>query len=199
MYSFQWGRPGSRLTYAWSLVPSVRVCAPYSEGRARPRGASAVQGLLPRVAKHVFCLSLDPSLFLLSSFPALGLLGVSIGLAPSDLSAMVNRLHRAIGSSWTERLHSDTNLQVLACRTLPAITPRHVVMAPLVDRLRNAIEAKLASIVPPSQLLAAADAWRDSGAPAQALQRWPMARVQGSGPVCGCEWECSLCRPGSWF
>ena len=52
-------------------------------------------------------------------------------------------------------------------------------MAPLVDRLRDAIEAELASVVPPPQLLAAADAWRDSGAPpppppAQALQRWPI-------------------------
>ena len=43
MYSFPVGArwPGARLTRAWSLVPSVRMCAPYSAGRARPRGANA--------------------------------------------------------------------------------------------------------------------------------------------------------------
>ena len=179
---------------AWYSVDSRMVTGPIrAHVRSLLRRQStaawsqrAVQGLLPRVAKHVFCPPLDPSLFLLCSFPSPWVAWcLPSDSLPLDLSAMVYRLHRAIGGSWTERLHS-TNLQVLAdswcalrtlptprlcplCATAPG-TPRHVVMscpamAPLVDRLRDAIEAELANVVPPPQLLAAADAWSDWGAP----------------------------------
>ena len=74
-----------------------------------------VQGLLPRLAHEVHQPTLDPALYtqchfsgrwerwMLPSDPL-----------PLDLSAMAYRCHRAIGGSWTERLHAHADVAALA-------------------------------------------------------------------------------------
>ncbi|CAJ1371984.1 unnamed protein product [Effrenium voratum] len=117
-----------------------------------------------------------------------------------DLAPMLYRLHRAIGGSWTEKLHSSAELQELAtawaaadnprlcplCRN-GAGTPRHVVMAcsamaPMADELRDALEQYFAS-------LCSTDWWLDQArttwglhapaANAQARDRWPVLSAWG--------------------
>ena len=129
----------------------------------------AVQGLLPRLADRVFQPSRDPTFYVQCAVPPQWKRWcLPADTHPVDLSRFVFRLHRAIGGSWTEKLHADAALQRLAnawalhrnlhsprlcplCGTGPG-TPRHVVMScpamsPLVDQLRDAIEAELCCTV----------------------------------------------------
>ena len=114
---------------------------------------------------------------------------------------------RAIGGSWTERLHSDAQLLELAhrwstvegfshrtcplCRALPG-TPRHVVMScpamlPLVQLLRDDMEAELLRSAPLEHI---AEAQRLHLARARSptvgdSQRWPiLANWQWLVPMC---------------
>lgn len=98
-----------------------------------------------------------------------------------DLSSVLFRCVRAIGGGWSEQLHVDAPLALLAerwssslglpsARTCPLCsggpgTPRHVVMScpamrHLVDMLRDCLECELASLVQPSAFTEKASAWR---------------------------------------
>ena len=162
-----------------------------------------VQGLLPRLAHEVHQPTLDPALYtqchssgrwerwMLPSDPL-----------PLDLSAMAYPYHRAIGGSWTERLHAHADVAALAAtwatqagwpspRTCPLCqsgpgTPRHVIMsckalAPATDMLRDDIEAELQTLASADSLHQAAQAWqRQARADALPIQcaaqdalRWP--------------------------
>ena len=102
---------------------------------------------------------------------------------PLDLSAMAYRCQRAVGGSWTERLHSHADEAALASawsvrerwsssRTCPLCqvgpgTPRHVVMTcramtPLVDILRDDLELQLRQHATVQEHSAAALRWRES-------------------------------------
>ena len=122
---------------------------------------------------------------------------------PLDLSAMAYRCHRAIGGSWTERLHAHADVAALAAtwatqagwpspRTCPLCqsgpgTPRHVIMsckalAPAADMLRDDIEAELQSLASADALRQAAQAWQHQAradalpvqCAAQDTLRWPI-------------------------
>ena len=163
-----------------------------------------VQGLLPRLAHEVHQPTLDPALYtqchfsgrwerwMLPSDPL-----------PLDLSAMAYRCHRAIGGSWTERLHAHADVAALAatwatqagwpsprtcplCRSGPG-TPRHVIMsckalAPVADMLRDDIEAELQTLATADSLHQAAQAWQHQAradalpiqCAAQDALRWPI-------------------------
>lgn len=99
-----------------------------------------------------------------------------------DLSKVLYRCIRAIGGGWTEQLHVDATLPNIAehwrsaqalpsqrvcplCKSGPG-TPRHVVMSclvmrPLVDMWRDALEAELGALVASSVLLERAAWWRN--------------------------------------
>eukprot|EP00439_Symbiodinium_sp_Y106_P018327 s6357_g2.t1 len=114
---------------------------------------------------------------------------------------MAYRCHRAIGGSWTERLHAHADVAALAAtwstqagwpspRTCPLCqsgpgTPRHVIMsckalAPAADMLRDDMEAELQSLA--SALRQAAQAWQHQAradalpvqCAAQDALRWPI-------------------------
>lgn len=122
---------------------------------------------------------------------------------PLDLSAMAYRCHRAIGGSWTERLHAHADVAGLAAtsptqagwpspRTCPLCqsgpgTPRHVIMsckalAPAADMLRDDIEAELQTLATADSLHQAAQAWQHQAradalpiqCAAQDALRWPI-------------------------
>ena len=147
--------------------------------RSRP-----VQGLLPRLLDQVFTPTLDVSIYTQCNFTtAWSRWLLPADSSPLDLSAMACRLHRAIGGSWTERLHAHATEATVAsqwaarvddpshrtcplCRQAPG-TPRHVVMgctalAPLVNLLRDDMERDLAAIAGSSHLLEAARRWQTS-------------------------------------
>ena len=166
-----------------------------------------VQGFLPRRAAEIFQPSLDPALYTRCVFTSRWMRwSLPSDTFPLDLSAMAYRCQRAIGGSWTEQLHSHADAATLAgqwsqqeqwpsprtcplCREGPG-TPRHVVMAcpamaPLVDILRDDVEAELQAIQPLPALQAAAHTWRQrlhSTAPTSlpppcsdgAAVRWPV-------------------------
>ena len=162
-----------------------------------------VQGLVAHVSQELFKPCLNPELYRHCHIPAPW---KRWALAQDDkyvdLAPMFFRCTRSIGGSWTERLHSDADLQMLAqrwmlyrgsdsVRTCPLCccgpcTPRHVFMScahmrPLVDAIRDSIEAALTATVPLDSLIAAAAAWRSSNAnllpgvlsPGDAA-RWPV-------------------------
>ena len=113
-----------------------------------------------------------------------------------DLSAFAYRCFRAIGGSWTERLHADPQLLLIGeawaarsgnhVRTCPlcgdrAGTPRHVIMScsamqPLVEALRDDMEAELSRVATRARLVEAAAAARLSshGGTYPTSQRWPV-------------------------
>ena len=69
-------------------------------------------------------------------FPDAGSDGCSLPTLPLDLSAMAYRCHRAIGGSWTERLHARPCRCGRSCRHVgdasalcQSGTPRHVIMS----------------------------------------------------------------------
>ena len=95
----------------------------------------------------------------------------------TDISPFAYRCIRAIGGSWTERLHADPALKRLGqswaqlsrhpirtcplCRLRPG-TPRHVLMAcpamePLVNQLRDDLERALGRVVACPELIQAAN------------------------------------------
>jgi hypothetical protein len=122
-----------------------------------------------------------------------------------DLSSMLYRLHRAIGGGWTEMIKVDTSMAAalgqwravpcyVADRVCPLCglgpgTPRHVIMEchavrPLVDALRDDVEAALIAVKPNSLHVQRAAAWRCSeeeqengqrfgSLPPGAAARWP--------------------------
>ena len=162
-----------------------------------------VQGLVAHVSQELFRPCLNPDLYRHCHIPArwrrwaLPQDDLRVDLAP-----MFFRCLRAIGGSWTERLHSDADLQQLGhrwirCRGLDNVrtcplcgrgpcTPRHVIMScdhmsPLVDALRDAVEAALTDLKPSDFLIAAASEWRSQnanllpGAPSpRHSSRWPV-------------------------
>ena len=159
----------------------------------------AVQGLLPRLSTEAFRPGLDPSLYV---FPVNWLRwALPTDHKPHDLSAMAFRCQRAIGGSWTERIHAHEDVAVALqwsqhaqwpsaracplCRSGPG-TPRHVVMAcealsPLVDMLRDDLEVELQQVRPLDTLVAAAQQWRARVEPSlvppvspAAATRWPV-------------------------
>ena len=114
----------------------------------------------------------------------------------TDISPFAYRCIRAIGGSWTERLHADPALKRLGqswaqlsghplrtcplCRTRPG-TPRHVIMAcpameALVNRLRDDLERALGRVATSPELIQAANRanlTRKVAAEGTA-QRWPI-------------------------
>ena len=156
----------------------------------------AVQGLVPRLEDEIFLPALDPALYVQCVFPSprWGKWMLSTDQQPLDLSAMAYRCQRAIGGSWTERLHAHADDASLAsawctrerwnssrtcplCQTGPG-TPRHVVMScpamtPLVDILRDDLELELRQHATVQAHSAAALRWRES------LSRTAPAHVPG--------------------
>ena len=176
--------------FAWYSDQGHMVTSPIREhvrNKLRQESAAAwcqraVQGLLPRLITEVFRPALDPSLYTQCVFPANWLRwALPTDRKPHDLSAMAFRCQRAIGGSWTERIHAHEDVAALAlqwsqhrqwpsartcplCRSGPG-TPRHVVMAcealsPLVDMLRDDLEVELQQVRPLDTLVAAAQQWR---------------------------------------
>ena len=171
--------------FAWYSNQGHMVTSPIREhvrNKLRQESAAdwsqrAVQGLLPRLITEVFRPALDPSLCTQCVFPANWLCwALPTDHKPHDLSAMAFRCQRAIGGSWTERIHAHEDVAALAlqwsqhaqwpsartcplCRSVPG-TPRHVVMAcealsPLVDMLRDDLEVELQQVRPLDTLVAA--------------------------------------------
>ena len=145
----------------------------------------AVQGHIPRLADEIFLPTLDPALYVQCVFPSpqWGKWMLPSDQLPLDLSAMAYRCQRAVGGSWTERLHSHADEAALAsawsvrerwsssrtcllCQVGPG-TPRHVVMTcpamtPLVDILRDDLELQLRQHATVQEHSAAALRWRES-------------------------------------
>ncbi|CAE7257788.1 unnamed protein product, partial [Symbiodinium necroappetens] len=162
-----------------------------------------VQGLIAHVGQELFKPCLNPELYRHCHIPAPW---KRWALAQDDkyvdLAPMFFRCTRSIGGSWTERLHSDADLQTLAqrwilyrgldsVRTCPLCgrgpcTPRHVFMScehmrPLVDALRDSVETALTASQPSDSLIAAAAGWRSRsanllpGVPSpEDAARWPV-------------------------
>ena len=163
-------------------------------------GKRPVQGKLSRVSADIFLPALDPALYTSCSFEApWSSWMLDEESSPVDLSAIAFRCHRAIGGSWTDRLHSHPDELAIAtswaeahhssARTCPLCsggpgTARHVVMscaamAPLVNQLRDSLERVLSSRHDPEALLRAAGAWRSTlpqvALPStEAANRWPL-------------------------
>ena len=114
----------------------------------------------------------------------------------TDISPFAYRCIRAIGGSWTERLHADPALKRLGqswaqlsghpirtcplCRLRPG-TPRHVIMAcpamePLVNQLRDDLERALGRVVACPELIQAANrsSLTRKVAAEDTAQRWPI-------------------------
>ena len=193
-------------SFAWVDLDGRMVTGPIRQCvRQVQRGQSEaawserlVQGLLPRVANHIFAPSLDPSLHTQCTFPPAWLRwALPADSLPIDLSAVSFRLHRAIGGAWTERLHVSPTETLMAntwaeqagwpsARTCPLCasapgTPRHAIMgcsalSPLVNSLRDDIEAELAAGIGPDAHLQAAARWRAS------LRRTPGGIPADPGP-----------------
>ena len=199
-------------TFAWICLDGRMVTGPIRQCvRQVQRGQSEaawserpVQGLLPRVANQIFTPSLDPSLHTQCTFPSTWLRWtLTADTLPIDLSAVSFRLHRAIGGAWTERLHVNPTEALTAntwaeqagwpsARTCPLCasapgTPRHAIMgcpalSPLVNCLRDDIEAELAAGIGQEAHLRAAARWRASLPPGnipadpcpESLRRWPI-------------------------
>ena len=141
-----------------------------------------VQGKVACMPRALFFPCLDVSSYTCCSVPERWRRFLLPGDLPGtvDLSKMLYRCLRAIGGGWTEMLHVDSSLAVLAgpwaerrglpshrwcplCRSA-AGTPRHVVMTcPAVseqaDAVRDAVEAELVRHVPSDTLCELAEAW----------------------------------------
>ena len=181
----------------------VHVRNKLRQASAEAWGQRAVQGQMPRLITEVFRPALDPALYTRCAFSESWYRwALSTDHTPHDLSAIAFRCQRAIGGSWTERVHAHEDVAALArhwsqhaqwpstrtcplCRSGPG-TPRHVVMAcgalaPLVDMLRDDIEAELQQVRPFDILVAAAQKWRTHVEPSllpaaspAVSARWPV-------------------------
>ncbi|CAE7770376.1 unnamed protein product [Symbiodinium sp. CCMP2592] len=161
--------------------------------------AKPVQGKAGRMGDLIFRPCLHPLLYSQLGIPSRWhTLRLPQDSGQVDLSGFQFRCLRAIGGSWTELLHSDASLRRQAAadaqrhdrspRTCPlclhsAGTPRHVIMRcshmrPLVDHVRDLLEAELRLLVSPSQLFACAAEWRSGlqlpALPPASAMRWPL-------------------------
>ena len=151
----------------WSIVgpPREALRTLLRQEACRQWSSRIVQGKLARCSDHLHPASMDVRWYQACRIPPeWARWQLQRDTETVDLAPMLYRLHRAIGGSWTEKLHSSAELQELAtaraaadnprlcplCRN-GAGTPRHVVMAcsamaPMADELRDALEQYFASL-----------------------------------------------------
>eukprot|EP00439_Symbiodinium_sp_Y106_P055377 s232_g7.t1 len=138
-----------------------------------------VQGLIAHVSHEIFKPCLNPDLYKHWQIPARWRRwALPQDDLQVDLTPMLFRCTRSIGGSWTERLHSSADLQRLGHRH---VLMSCVHMSPLVDALRDSVEAALTELQSPDFLIAAACAWRSRteylvpGVPSpRDVSRWPV-------------------------
>ena len=169
-----------------------------------------VQGKIAREGTDLFCAVLHPRLYTAVPIPTRWqTLALPQDGEVVDISGFQFRCLRAVGGGWTEQLHSDPELLRLAeeearrqgrpVRTCPlclaaAGTPRHVAlncaaMRPLVNHVRDLLEAELLLLRSSSELLREAARWSQAR-----VVETPSGADRATWPHL-CAWRCLITTP----